>query len=165
MKPLFDERMILSNAAVMTELFGESLGIECIREAYGPTMNEGLCFEFCTQSTFKGSSKGNFFLGMDGYTKILLLPYLADKIKPDRSAQDINTSLVVIFVNQIIDALSRELQEFNSDFLLDTARLCSHTLISLPYKKYRKYVSIFFLKDEEKKQYLGRIYSILAFQK
>ena len=165
MDPLFDERMILSNSAVMADLFNEFLGIECSCEAYGPTANEGICYEFCAQSLFKGKLKGSFFLGMDGYTKILLLPYFSNKIKPDRSAQDINTSLVIIFVNHVIDALSRELQEFNSNFSLDSTRLCSHELIALPNKKYRKYVSIFFLKDEEKEKYLGRVYTTIAILK
>ena len=165
MNPLIDEKMILSNAAVMAEAFSNHLGLECVREAYGPTVNEGICFEFCVQALFKGRSDGTFFLGMDGYTKILLLPYLSGKIKPDRSARDLNTSLVVVFVKKILKTLSDDIQEFQPRFSLGAVQLCSHDLIPLPTEKYRKYISIFFLKDEGKKRYLGRVYTILAFQK
>ncbi len=162
MNPLLDEKIILISSTVVTETFGEDFKISCMREAYGPTLNEGLCFEGCFELNFSGTAKGSFYLGIDGYTRILLLPYLGKKI---RSKEHLNEMLFMSLFKRITEMLTFEMREFVDEFSVDSIETVNHKLISVKSTEYRKYTIIFFLKDESLKKYLGRVYILVAIKK
>ena len=168
MDPYIDEKLILVTSAVLNELFGDVLSIDCIREAYGPTINEGLCYEYCIQATFTGSFEANFFLGLDGYTKILLLPYLSIKYKDiaiHKKDLWINEALFSEFGQMFSNMLYDDIKDFSEELQQHPVKVCSRKLVSLPTESFRKYIIIFFLKDESKHLYLGRAYCLIAVNK
>ncbi len=170
MDPFIDERIILASSALMPEFFEESFKINCIREAYGPTLNEGLCFECCFEISFYGVIKGQLYLGFDGYTKILLLPYLVKQIKFQNSKEEnekglLNERLFFYLSQQFSKVLTTEMEAFIGEFNINSVKSVHNKLISLEGQKYRKYMIIFFLKDDVLKKYLGRIYIFISLEK
>ena len=164
MNPLLDEKMILISSTVVPETFGEDFKVNCIREAYGPTLNEGLCFEGCFELNFSGTIKGAFYLGLDGYTRILLLPYLGKQIQPQEETL-LNEMLFMNLFKRIAEMLTLEMKEFVEEFSVDSIETVHHKLISVKSTQYRKYMVIFFLKDVLLKKYLGRVYILVAIKK
>ena len=165
MNPLIDEKMILTTSSAFMELAYDWLGINIVREAYGPTDNEGLCHEYCCGISLKGDVKGHVFLGLDGYTKLLMLPYIAKKFSLEEHPPEVVESSLLSFMNQFAGLIATELQEFITRVDTGVPQIYSHKLLSLPTEKFRKYALIFFLKDEEKQAYLGRAYLFLAIGK
>ena len=167
MNPLTDEKMVLISSALIPELLGDRLKIECIREAYGPTFNEGLCFEWCFELNFSGSVNGKLCLGSDGYTRILLLPYLARnvRLKPEEQKDRFNERLLLKLSEEFAEMFTYEMKEFVDRFRIESIKSSDHKLISFLDKEYRRYMVIFFLKDERLKKYLGRVYVMIAVEK
>lgn len=165
MDPLVDEKYILTASASLVEVAGEDLGLYAIREAYGPTLNEGLCYEYCIKTPFSGSHPGALYIGMDGYTRLQILPYAAQKLELDREIPEVAEDALSAFCKRIQSLMEYEIREFQPDFQFDTPKIVSHKIEKLPAHKSRKYILIFFMRDEALKKYLGRIYFTLVFNK
>ena len=68
--------------------------LQAEREAYGPSRNEGLCYESCQRVSFAGDLAGDLYLCMDGYTKLKLLPRILG----------VQPALKLLYTGEMIDA-------------------------------------------------------------
>lgn len=164
MNPELDERIILTISSSFIEIITDWLKITAIREGYGATVNEGLCYEFCSGIPFSGNASGEMFIGMDGYTRLLLLPYIIKSLELEVEHPELVESAMNSFVLKLGREFSDELNDISTITLMEPERL-NHKIVPLPQDKYRKYTMIYFLRDDEKKKYLGRIYLHLALDK
>ena len=143
----------------------DTLGIMAVREAYGPSRNEGLCYEKCTSIDLSGEFDGSYYLGLDGYTKTKLLPYIARCFNMTSFSQ-ISSSLVLMeFTNLICGKISDELTSAGFKLEISTPQNLDNKLIPIDLLKYRQYIIIYFLQDKPVKKYCGRIYTILTLKK
>ncbi|WCL50213.1 chemotaxis protein CheX [Leptospira sp. GIMC2001] len=165
MDPLLDEKFILTISQVLPDYIRNTLRISAIREAYGPSKNEGICFENCTKVAFEGEVNGAMFLCMDGYTKLKLLPKIADSFGIDPTTRPHSSSIVLEFANQISASLISEMKQgrFNIDIL--PPENLNHKLISVDMKRFRQYILIYFLTDKRGGINLGRMTLILLMEK
>jgi hypothetical protein len=132
-------------------------------EAYGPSLNQGLCYESCAVFPFEGILKGNFFLGLDGATRKKLYPRLAEKRHGEPKPSEFKG---------LIDELMLEFHQlFSDDFskgmpglLWKPIQKKDNELIPIDVKKSREWIFIFFLKDTIHPSYLGRLYGILEIE-
>ncbi|EQA38032.1 chemotaxis phosphatase CheX [Leptospira inadai serovar Lyme str. 10] len=163
--PLLDEKFILTISQIFPEFLDKNLGVHAAREAFGPSKNEGFCYENCTSVEFKGEAEGRLFLAMDGYTKLKLLPKIARSFHIDPTIRSHAASIMLEFANQICAELISEMKlgRFKIDIL--PPENLNHKLVPVDLEHYRQYILIYFLKDESAKQYLGRIYLILLMKK
>ncbi|QYY59409.1 chemotaxis protein CheX [Leptospira interrogans] len=163
--PLLDEKFILTISQIFPEYLDKTLNVTAIREAFGPSKNEGLCYENCTMVEFKGEIEGKLFLAMDGYTKLKLLPMVAKSFHIDPTVRADAPSILMEFANQICGLLITEIKlgRFKTDLL--PPEMLNHKLIPVNLETYRQYILIYFLKDLKAKQYLGRVYLILLMKK
>ncbi|MDH5719070.1 MAG: chemotaxis protein CheX [Spirochaetia bacterium] len=165
MDPFQDEKFILTVSSSFIEVSADWLDINMMREAYGQTNNEGLCYEFCASLGFKGDINGKIFIGMDGYTKLLVLPYIAAKFNLTQFHWEAAESSLLSYINQIGGKILTELEDYYKDFEIESPELFSNKFVPLSKDDYRKYTVIFFLKDDNLKKYLGRLYATIAFLK
>jgi CheY-specific phosphatase CheX len=165
MDPLLDEKFILTISAVLPEYFQKSLVITAEREAYGPSKNEGLCYENCTSVNFVGDINGTMYLAMDGYTKLKLLPKIAKSFQIDPTSQAHSASIMMEFANQIAGKLISEMKlgRYKIDIL--SPENLNHKIVPISKELYRQYILIFNLKDRRGEQYLGRLYLVLLLEK
>ncbi|MES0490633.1 MAG: chemotaxis protein CheX [Leptospirales bacterium] len=163
--PFLDEKVVLVLSSSVMELATGGLQVEAVREAYGVTRNEGLCYEFCSAFSFSGEIVGDLYIGMDGYTKILLLPYITKNFEIEVESPEMVKNATRAFVERMKDEFILELHDILPGTSLGEVRNLNFKLVSLPSEKYRKYTVIFFLKDTLKKKYLGRIYFHVVFEK
>ena len=77
--PYLDEKLVLILSSSFMDVVTEGVKANAVREAYGPTKNQAFCYEYCGVVKFGDTIKGSLVLGMDGYTKLLLLPYLIEQ--------------------------------------------------------------------------------------
>lgn len=163
--PLLDEKFILTISQIFPEFLEKNLGVQAVREAFGPSKNEGLCYENCTSVEFQGEAKGRLFLAMDGYTKLKLLPKIARSFHIDPTIRSHAASIMLEFANQICAELISEMKlgRFQIDIL--PPENLNNKLFPIDLENLRQYILIYFLKDEDAKEYLGRIYLILLMQK
>lgn len=163
--PLLDEKFVLTISQIFPEFFRQNLDVEAIREAYGPSKNEGLCYENCTSVEFTGEIRGRFFIGLDGYTKLKLLPKIARNFGIDPTTKTTSSSVIMEFANQISASLIGEMKlgRFNIDIL--PPENLNNKVFLIDRELYRQYILIYFLKSGTEKSYLGRIYLILLMQK
>ena len=165
MDPLLDEKIILTLNRVCTDFFKENLYLSADKEAYGPSKNEGLCYESCSRIGFAGDIHGQIYFCMDGYTRLKLLPRIAEHYQIDPNLKGMADSVILEFSNQMASNIVFELQDggFNVDLL--PPETLSHKLIPIDPNLYRQYILIFFLRDRRERKYLGRVYLILTMQK
>ncbi|MCG6168440.1 chemotaxis protein CheX [Leptospira sp. FAT2] len=163
--PLLDEKFILTISQIFPEYLDKTLNVTAIREAFGPSKNEGLCYENCTMVEFKGEIEGKLFLAMDGYTKLKLLPLVARSFHIDPTVRADAPSILMEFANQICGMLISEMRlgRFEAEQL--PPEILNHKLIPIDLETYRQYILIYFLKDAKAKEYLGRVYLILLMKK
>jgi hypothetical protein len=165
MDPLLDEKFILSISQVLPEHFQKTLQIQAEREAYGPSKNEGLCFESCTCVDFFGELNGKLYLGLDGYTKLLLLPKIAHAFQIDPTSRAHSSSIMMEFANQICGHLISEMRLGRFEIDIRPPENLNNKLIPVSLELYRQYILIFFLKERRDEEYLGRLYTILLLEK
>ena len=165
MDPLVDEKYILTASASLLEIMGEDLNLYAIREAYGPTLNEGLCYEYCVKTPFTGSHPGALYLGLDGYTRLQLLPYAVRRLELERDIPEVAEDALASLSGRLHSLMEYEIREFQPDFQFKTPKIISHKIEKLPAASLRKYILIFFIRDETLKKYLGRVYLTLTLQK
>lgn len=165
MDPLLDEKIVLTISRTIPEFFESNLGMQAKREAYGPSLNEGLCYEKCAAIDMSGEFSGTFFIGMDGYSKMKILPYIARAFHLT-SFRQISSSLVLMeFTNQICGQIANDLQSAGFDLEISVPRSLDNKLVAFNRREIRQYILIFFLRDPERKKYLGRLYAVLTLKK
>jgi len=164
MNPDLDQRFIQTISTSFVEIVIDWLKITAIREGYGPTMNEGLCYEFCMGIPFSGDVSGEIFIGMDGYTRLLLLPYIINHLDLEVNHPQLVESAMSSLVFKLAKEFSEELDAISHINLLESRSL-NHQMVALPKEEFRKYTMIYFIKDDDNKKYLGRIYIHLVLEK
>lgn len=165
MDPLLDEKFLLALSRVVPEYLEKNLKIEAKREAFGPSKNEGLCYENASKVEFIGDVKGHLYMCMDGYTKLKLLPKIAESFMVDPTSRTNAPSILLEFANQFSGHLLREMQTDHYSLDLLTPENLNNKLVPIDLNLFREYILIFFLKDPKEKSYLGRMYFILLLQK
>lgn len=165
MDPLLDEKIILTLNRVCTEFFKENLYLSADKEAYGPSKNEGLCYESCSRIGFEGDVNGQIYFCMDGYTKLKLLPRIAERYQIDPNLKGMADSVILEFSNQMASNIVFELQDGGFSVDLTPPESLNHRLIPIDANLYRQYIIIFFLRDRRERSYLGRVYLVLTMQK
>ncbi len=165
MDPLLDEKFILTVSNILPELTEDILKIQAVREAYGPSKNEGLCFENCTQVDFSGDLNGSLFLGLDGYTKLKLLPRIAKSFHLDPTTKSNSATIMLDFANEVSVNLIEEMQFGQYKIESKQPQNRNHKLVPIDQERFRQYILIFFLKEELEQLYLGRLYVVLLLEK
>jgi CheY-specific phosphatase CheX len=165
MDPLLDEKIVLTLSRVCTEFFKENLYLSADKEAYGPSRNEGLCYESCSQIGFKGDVNGRLYFCMDGYTKLKLLPRIAERYGINAGLKGMAESVLLEFSNQLASNVVEELRDGGFDVELEPPENLSHKLVPIDLARYRQYILIFFMRDRRERSYKGRVYLILTMQK
>ena len=165
MNPYFDEKIISVASNVIRESIQETFKVNIEREAYGLTNNEGICFEILFQIPFKTSPEINIYFGLDGYTKILLLPYLTNKFNINLEEENIGGTALLHFNEYMGEFMLHEFGVFLSDIELEDIKVWDNKIIPLDKTKLRKYMLIFYLTEKDVPKNLGRIYSIVTIEK
>ncbi|PJZ69028.1 chemotaxis protein CheX [Leptospira perolatii] len=163
--PLLDEKFILTISQIFPEYIEKTISVKAVREAFGPSKNEGLCYENCTLVEFQGEATGKVFFAMDGYTKLKLLPKIAKSFDIDPTIRSHAASIMLEFANHICAELISEMKlgRFQIDILPPEG--LNNKLVSVDLEHFRQYILIYFLKDNDAKEYLGRVYLILLMKK
>lgn len=165
MDPLLDEKLVLTISRDCAEFIRQNLYLYAEKEAYGPSRNEGLCYESCSRVDFMGEVEGSLFFCMDGYTKLKLMPRIADRFQIDPSLKGMAESVLLEFANQLTSTVVIELQEGGFDIQMGPPENLSHKIVPIDLSVNRQYIIIFFLRDRRMKEYLGRIYIVLLVRK
>lgn len=165
MDPLLDEKLVLTTSRSVVEYLEEQLQVQAWREAYGPSLNEGICFESATSVAFDGDFSGSIFYCMDGYTRLKLLPIVAEKFRLDFAGAGMATSILQELANQISFRILAEFEDAGYQLRMDPPEDWSHRVYGVDAARKRQYVVIFFLEDRARKQYLGRWHAILLLDK
>lgn len=165
MDPLLDEKFILTISHVLPDFIRNSIRIQATREAYGPSKNEGLCFENTTRVDFHGDVNGSMFLCMDGYTKLKLLPRIAQSFGVDPTTRPHSASIVLEFANQISAGLINEMRQGRFTVDISPPESLNNKLIPIDLKIYRQYILIYHLSDKRGNSNLGRLTLILLMEK
>lgn len=165
MDPLLDEKIVLTLNRVCSDFFKENLYLSADKEAYGPSKNEGLCYESCSRIGFAGDVNGQIYFCMDGYTKLKLLPRIAERYQIDPNLKGMADSVILEFSNQMASNIVFELQDGGFNVELLAPESLNHKLIAIDPRTYRQYILIFFLRDRRERRYLGRVHLVLTMQK
>jgi len=165
MDPIIDEKLVLTVSSTFSEMATEQLQVTAVREAYGQNRNEGLCYEFCAGIPFSGEIAGELFVCLDNFSKILLLPYIMEAFEVDPGREALSDALMRAFVERIAEEFKVEVSEFVASIELQEIRSLNHKIVPLPDSDFRKYTVVYFLRDDQQKKYLGRIYLHLMVSK
>lgn len=162
MDPTIDERYVITLMRIFSDYMLDVLGIDAIKEAMGPSKNEGLCYESCMMTEYGGDHHGEFYLCFDGYTKLKLLPLMAEWAQESQD-KPINARAVLMrFAGELFTQFKEELSEAGGDLSIAETADLSNKLVTIENEKYRQYILIFFLKDSGNKEYMGRAYLIFT---
>lgn len=163
MEPLLDEKIIITLSQIIPEYFEENFNLVLKREAFGPSFNEGICFEFSATVSFDGDFSGKFFLCMDGATKLKILPYVSKNYYVDGYQKGMANSILMEITNQIVANFALEFSYAKFKLLLQAPEIWNHKVFLINFAQYRQYVIIFNVYNETK--ILGRLYCILLLEK
>jgi len=163
--PLLDEKIILTIMRKFSDFMKETLHLSADREAYGPSRNEGLCYESCQSLSFTGEIEGQLFLGMDGYTKLKLLPRVAERYNLTNFSSGMASSILLEFINQLAGKILTELEEGGFHLQMAVPENHDHKIVTFDLSRFREYIMIFFLRDRRQRMYLGRAYLTILFRK
>lgn len=165
MDPLLDEKIVLTLSRVCQDFFKDNLYLSADKEAYGPSRNEGLCYESCSRIGFDGDVNGYLYFCMDGYTKLKLLPRIAERFGINANLKGMAESVLLEFANQMAANIVDELRDGGFEVQLSPPENLSHKLTPIDAALYRQYIIIFFLRDRRERSYKGRIYLVLTMRK
>lgn len=165
MDPFLDEKLVLTATASFLEVAADFLFIDAQREGYGPNLNEGLCYEYCAGVEYRGDVGMDFYIGMDAYTKILLLPYIVKNINFEIERGEMAEVAMEAFASTVFEELRNEMGEYIEDMTMSEIINHNHKIVELPVERFRKYTIIYFMRDLEEGEYLGRVYLHLALLK
>ncbi len=163
MNPLLDEKIILTLSHVLPEFFIDHFDITLKREAFGSSLNEGICFEFATKISFEGDFSGIFFLSMDGATKLKILPHISKKYHTDTYQKGMANSILMEIINQIAAIFIQEFSYAKFKLSLKAPENLSHKVFLINFDQYRQYHIIFNIFKET--QLIGRLYFIILLEK
>ncbi len=165
MDPLLDEKIVLTLARAFSEHMKATLYVSAEKEAYGPSRNEGICAECCSAIGFTGELNGMMYLCMDGYTKMKLLPRIAERFQIDAGQRGMADSVLLEFANQIASNIVNDLRDGGYTLDLQPPENLNHKIVPIDLKRNRQYILIFFLRDRRLKRYLGRATLVLTLEK
>ena len=165
MDPFLDEKLVAILSKSCSDYLAKQLQVSAEREAYGPSKNEGLCYESCQSVDILGEVDGRLYFGMDGYTRMKLLPRMADKIHGASDLKGMVDSLLMEFANQMGAEIVNELHSNNFTSDLGIPENLNNKLVPIDLSQYRQYIIIFFIRDRRAHEYLGRIYLVLIVKK
>lgn len=165
MDPLLDEKIVHILSRNLPEVLDEEIQTHAWREAYGPSRNEGLCHESVVGIDFFGPVEGQVYFCMEGYTRLKVLPALAEWGRK-RPGEMINADeLVSDFAYQVISDSLGELEEAGIPLRFATPQVLNRKLVPIDNRVYRQYMIIFFLRNTGDKKYTGRLTIILTIKK
>ncbi len=165
MDPLLDEKIVVTLLRSIPEYLMNTLRIHAVKEAYGPSRNEGICYESCSAIGFSGELNGTLYYCMDGYTKLKMLPRIAEMFHVDPGQRGMAESVLLEFGNQMAATVVQELQDGGFQVQLEPPENLSHKMIPVDLERYRQYILIFFLRDRRDRDYYGRAYLLLTIKK
>jgi CheY-specific phosphatase CheX len=105
------------------------------------------------------------YLCMDGYTKMKLLPRIAERYQIDAGQRGMADSVLLEFSNQIASNILSELRDGGYHLELQPPESLNHKIVPIDLKRNRQYILIFFLRDRRMKRYLGRATLVLTLEK
>lgn len=165
MQELLDERIIVTLMRSFQDFLYETAEIDASVEAYGPSKNEGVCYESCTYIDYHGDQEGRIYVAFDGYTRLKLLPVFVEKYRDFLSGSVDAESLMMHFVSSYASEFAQELADAELNFSLSNPHDCSHKIMQIELDRSREYIVIFFLRDRNRKKYLGRAYLVVTLLK
>ena len=165
MNPYFDEKLITIISKGCRDYIAENLHVSAEREAYGPSKNEGLCYESCQSIESVGEIPSMLYFGMDGYTRMKLLPRMAELIEVSNDMKGMVDSILMEYANQMGARIVNDLIESNFEVDIGAPANLNHKLVPIDRKTNRQYIIIFFLRDRRMHEYLGRIYIVYTIKK
>lgn len=165
MNPLFDEKIVAILSKSCRQYITTHLQVSTEREAYGPSKNEGLCYEVCQSIDIIGEINATMYFCMDGYTRMKLIPRMSEKWTFDKDVKGMIESMLLEFTNHMGAALVNELVDSGFNVDLGTPQNLDHKLVPIDLEQNREYIIIFFLRDRRAHEYLGRIYFVLTIKK
>lgn len=165
MNPHLDEIIVATLLRTAPEFLQINLQLHASHEAYGPSRNEGLCYESCYAIGFSGDLRGQVYFCMDGYTRLKLLPRVAKRFSVDVSDREMADSVLLEFSNQMAARFVAELGDGGFSVSLEPPEDLSHKLVSIDLERNRQYILILFIRDRREHVYLGRLYFVLTLQK
>lgn len=163
MDPLLDEKIIITFSQIIPEYFEENFNLLLKREAFGPSFNEGICFEFSSLVSFVGDFKGKFFLCMDGATKLKILPFISKNYYVDSYQKGMANSILMEITNQIVANFALEFSYAKYNLILQVPEIWNHKVFLVNFDQYRQYALIFNIFTETK--IMGRLYIFLLLEK
>ena len=165
MDPLFDEKFVHLLNRNIPVFLEETIGIHAVREAYGPSRNEGLCYESVVEVPFQGDVEGSLYVCMEGYTRLKLLPAMAHRGRK-KTGELLNADeLVEEFISELTISALGDLEDAGIELRFGSPINLSHKLVPVDLALFRQYHLILFLKNQESRQYSGRLYLILILRK
>lgn len=165
MNPQLDEIVVATLLRTAPEFLQTDLQMQATHEAYGPSRNEGLCYESCYAIGFSGDLKGRIYFCMDGYTRMKLLPRVAKRYSVDPSDREMADSVLLELSNQLAARFIAELGDGGFNLTIEPPESLSHKLVPIDLERNRQYILIFFVRDRREHTYLGRLYFVLTLQK
>ncbi|GIX41721.1 MAG: chemotaxis protein CheX [Leptospiraceae bacterium] len=163
MDPLLDEKIIITFSQIIPEYFYETYQLIFKREAFGPSLNEGICYEFVSSIDFSGDISGKLFLCMDGATKLKILPYLSKNHHIDTYQKGMANSILMEIMNQIASMFSEEFSYAKISIKIHPPEIFNNTLYKVNFEIYRQYMLIFNVFYES--NLIGRVYFIILLEK
>lgn len=163
MDPLLDEKIILTFSQIIPEFFIDNFDITLKREAFGSSLNEGICFEFSSKISFKGDFSGILFLCMDGATKLKILPHISKKFHTDTFQKGMANSILMETINQIAATFIQEFSYAKFKLFLDAPENLSHKVFLINFEEFRQYHILFNIFKQH--HLLGRLYFIILLEK
>ena len=165
MNPLVDEIIVLTLLRSVPEYLQSNIYVHARQEAYGPSRNEGLCYESCYGVGFEGDLDGVLYFGMDGYTKPEATAARRSTLPGRCGREGMADSVLMEFSNQMTSMIIRELEAGGFSLNLGVPENFSHRIVTIDKDIYRQYILIFFLRDRRERSYLGRAYFVLTIKK
>jgi CheY-specific phosphatase CheX len=163
MDPLLDEKIIVLFSQIIPEYFYENYNLLFKREAFGPSLNEGISYEFSSYVDFSGDITGRLFLCMDGATKLKILPYLSKFHHVDTYQKGMANSILMEIINQIASLFSEEFSYAKINIKIFPPEINNHVLYRVDFDKFRQYVLIFNVYADS--HLIGRVYFIILLEK
>lgn len=163
MDPLLDEKIVITLTQIITEYFIDSFDLKFKREAFGPSLNEGICYEFSSYIEFEGDISGKFFFCMDGATKLKILPYLSKNFHIDTYQKGMANSILMEITNQIMANFAQEFSYAGINIKIHTPEIFNHKIYKVDFQIYRQYILIFNIINDA--NYLGRANFIILLEK
>ncbi len=163
MDPLLDEKIIITLTQIITEYFLDSFDLKFKREAFGPSLNEGISYEFAAYLDFEGDIAGKFFFCMDGATKLKILPLLSKNFHIDTYQKGMANSILMEITNQIFAIFAQEFSYAGMHIKPHTPEIFNHKIYKVDFEVYRQYILIFNILYDD--NFLGRSYFIILLEK